>query len=416
MTDEITKYHIPSWNIEALHKKINQLNKRANKIGCPPINIVEHGTERLVHPNYYEAVYELGTLKKEDVPHYTVHIVSIEGEGPKLAGWKFIGTLDHTTIPGSVIVNTVPGEKVPEQFYHNDAVCDHCGKIRRRTETFVVEHDEGEMRQVGRNCIRDFLGHDPKGILRLLTSVRSLISSLEDDDSDFYSGSGGRVDDVFDKEAVLRVTNAMIHTYGWTSRRQAEIEARGATADDVMQYFYPPRDAKARADWEKWKNKIQFTDEDEGDAKAALVWLEEQKSDTEYFHNLQTLAHADAIPSRMFGYWCSLMATYQRAMERLRQAERTQKLNEYVGEVKERRDFRVEIVGVRHIDGYYGVVHLYKMLDNAGRTLVWFANTDAEMSAGHKYLVKGTIKKHDEYNGWKQTILSRVKVLENIDE
>jgi hypothetical protein len=56
------------------------------------------------------------------------------------------------------------------------------------------------------------------------------------------------------------------------------------------------------------------------------------------------------------------------------------------------------------------------MLDNDGRTLTWFANTNPEMNVGEKYRIKGTVKKHDEYNEWKQTILTRVKVLEKIEK
>jgi len=419
-TEEEHVYGIPSWNTGILHKKIERLNKKAAKLNCPPLVLTEKGTQKRVHPDYLEQV-EMGVRPAGDVPHYTVHLFTISGEGPKLAGWKFIGTLDHHTLPGSVIVNTVPGEKVPEEFYHNDAVCNHCNKIRRRIETFVVEHEEGEMKQVGRQCIRDFLGTDPATILRLLTSIRRLFESLEDEESEFYAGGGGgRQSMVFNLERSLEVTSAMIRTYGWVSKAMAEQDydnARTPTVFDVLHYFCPPYGAKERREWEQWKETINFHDEeDANNAVNAIKWLEEQESDNEYMHNLRAIASSEACPDRLMGYWCSLMATYQRAMDRLREAARQKKLNEHVGEIKKRQDFDIELLSIKCIDGYYGVVHIHKMLDNEGRTLTWFANTDSGMEAGRKYRIKGTVKKHDEYNGWKQTALSRVKVIEEITE
>ena len=58
---------------------------------------------------------------------------------------------------------------------------------------------------------------------------------------------------------------------------------------------------------------------------------------------------------------------------------------------------------------------LFNMRDDEGRTLTWFANADPGMEKGEKYRIVATIKKFDEYNEWKQTILTRVKVTDDLE-
>ena len=51
-----------------------------------------------------------------------------------------------------------------------------------------------------------------------------------------------------------------------------------------------------------------------------------------------------------------------------------------------------------------------EMSDSA--LLVWFASStpDNVLDDGIEYIVKGTIKKHEEYKGLKQTVLTRCKL------
>jgi hypothetical protein len=52
------------------------------------------------------------------------------------------------------------------------------------------------------------------------------------------------------------------------------------------------------------------------------------------------------------------------------------------------------------------------MKDNHGRSFTWFNNGKTDMQLGKEYIIKGTIKKHSEYNGLKQTELTRVTATE----
>lgn len=81
--------------------------------------------------------------------------------------------------------------------------------------------------------------------------------------------------------------------------------------------------------------------------------------------------------------------------------------SEYVGEIKERlRDLKVTVTSCRTFDSYYGTstVILFSCGENE---LVWMTSSPVEVSVGEEIYLTGTVKSHDEYNGVKQTKLTR---------
>ncbi len=53
---------------------------------------------------------------------------------------------------------------------------------------------------------------------------------------------------------------------------------------------------------------------------------------------------------------------------------------------------------------------IVKMRDGDDNVFTWFASGYQNLKRGDRVSVRGTIKKHDEYQGTKQTILTRCKV------
>jgi hypothetical protein len=408
-------FWIPEHHEATLKVQVTKFNKKADKLNCPHITYHILGSKSVAAKGYEERAEFWG---KDEVPHVTMIEVEVIGQAPKIEGWKFLGTLDRYSLPGAVIINTVPGEQIPEQFHTADASCDHCGKIRRRNETFVLQEDEtGDYKRVGRQCVRDFIGYDPKAIMRYMRSLLSFSEQFADEEKYGFGGSGQRFM-TFSHIDVLTKTAALIDKYGWVPKSAAN-EEHSATASDVLQVYFPP-DSKyhqAYAAWKKWREELNLDDPKwRKEAEAARAWLKEQTGTGEYWHNLHAIDQAEGVPTHLFGYWCSVMSGYQRAMEKLRLAEREPKLNEHVGDVKERRDFNVKLKKRRSFEGAYGTVRLHEFRDEDGRTLIWWANVDPEMELDGQYRIKGTIKKHDEREGWKQTVLTRVKVIEEVEQ
>ena len=420
MNTESNIHEIPEWNMTRFRKEINKLNKRAVKIGAAPVEVIEKGMKLVIHPEHRPLV-EKGKLSFEDAPKVRVHQVEIKGKPPKMEGYAFVGTLDHITLPGKVVVKTVPGQSIPQEFYNNEPRCEQCNKIRRRNDTFVLHHlEDGKHVQVGRNCLRDFFGHDPRQIANFLSSLWRLVESFEDEEK-WYSGGSGHHDYYYPHMKVLETTAATIRTFGWVPRSSANPdEGRIATADIVLRIMLPAFDKYSKAEQKDLIRDLKWDKEkDTEEAENAMEWLSNQGDKVyknEYLHNLNAIMESDAVPSRMFGFWCSLIAAYQKYLDRLVLNSAIKRLNEWVGEVKERREFTVKVVSLMYLQGGYGTVTLHKMLDEDGRNIIWFANTDSGMDVDCTYKVKGTVKKHEEYNDWKQTVLSRVTVIEKVEK
>lgn len=398
--NETNIFQIPSWNIPKLKEEIARLNKRANKIGCDPIQVITHKVEYLV----------------EDEHKIEIHYIELKGQGPKLNGWKFLGTLDHSEYD-EPIVKTVPGETIPTEYFHADGVCDHCHVDRYRKETFILQHENGGYKQVGRSCIKDFLGHNPNQVASYLSQVNGLMTALIEgtpegwEDGEGYYGGGSKYDWYFDKIEILKITAAMIRSFGWVSRTRANDEDIQATADDVAFLVLPSISNQEREAKKQLKESIRWNDEkDLATAEAAITWLEKQDDTKDYFHNLKLINKKDDVSLKVFGIWCSLIATYQKAEEEINAKDNVKNINEWIGNVKERREFNVHVSKIIPTEGYYGWTYIHKMVDNEGHSLTWFSSSRGDMEEGGNYNIVGTVKKHDKYNDWKQTIITRVKI------
>ena len=86
--------------------------------------------------------------------------------------------------------------------------------------------------------------------------------------------------------------------------------------------------------------------------------------------------------------------------------------SEYIGSIKERlRDMRVTLTGCRGFQSMYGytIIYTFAYGDNV---LVWMTTSEQNIEVNHEYMLTGTVKKFEEYNGVKQTHLSRCIVKE----
>lgn len=97
------------------------------------------------------------------------------------------------------------------------------------------------------------------------------------------------------------------------------------------------------------------------------------------------------------------------SIQRAKDRKAEEAASEWVGEVKERIEFEAEIMGSYLNDGFYGVTDILKFKDENGNHFTWFASDITGLQRGDRISIKGTVKKHDEFRGIKQTILTRCK-------
>lgn len=374
-------YEIPRYNLEWLKGKIEKLNKKAEKLGCEPITLE-------VIDEKFEPKNDEGTEFEKFL------VVEIKGQKPMINGWTFVATLEHSHEHGN-IVRTVPGESVPEEYRTVEPRCDHCQTRRYRKDTFLVRNEQGEIKQVGRNCLKDFLGHsDPHHI----AEYAEMLIELEEWANDYTPHTGVRDDRYIDLKTYLTYVAECIRRFGWVSRVRAYEYEEESTANRALREMFPfnPR-----------YREVFPGEEAKQLAEAALVWArEEMEPNNDYLHNLKVLVSSGVIEWRDTGLAASIIIAYQKAKEKKKQREKS----EHIGEVGERIEVDVVVEKVHVFENDWGTTKLHRFKDDKGNVIVWFASNEL-LEEGKNYKIRGTVREHSEYRGVKQTVLTRCKVI-----
>ena len=419
-------FNVPEENLAVLQERIAKLNKRAKKLSCEPITVNILGSKEVPIRHHDELGFEADRI----VGYRKVYEITVIGTAPKINGWEFIAviqpTMDEAGNNLGNILRGVPNasHEVPEAYRKAENHCDHCNTIRRRNETFVLRHDDDTYKQVGRNCLRDFLGHTSP---ETFAAIAQMLLDAEDfgfaSESDGFGGGRGVVR--FVAEEVLRLAACSIRLNGWRSNKTAREFGKESTSMEVSAWINSRADER-----KKWAKPLVVSDEDKATAVEVVEWLSKLQERTElndYMYNLSILGQGAAFTSKNFGLACSAIPTYLREMER--EINRRKQFEDdaksvHVGTVGTKFEgWTLTLVHTMDFESDWGVSHMYKFKDEAGNVVVWFSSNvyynDAagrDINVGDTVILSGSIKKHETYNGKgmslvgvQQTIVTRCK-------
>jgi hypothetical protein len=393
-------------NLAHVEAKIAKINRRATRLGCAPVElrIVERRTEE--HKGSDGEIYHLPVID-----------VELTGQPPRVAGFAFLASIEHTAAGNLIRVTPAHEGPIDPKWRTADPYCQHCNSRRRRKDTFLVRSEDGTTLQVGRNCLADYLGgHDPA---QAIAACRAF-SQADDacaEGSDF--GCSGAY--ALDLAAYLPFVAAAIRVDGWTSRTAARdsIAPIASTADVALDCLI------ATIKRESIAPEYRPTEADRARAREALDWTRADIDShdpirlSDYQHNLSVIIEAGTVDHKRAGYAASIIGYHARGVElELKRNTKRQEAREralasrHLGAVKERLTLEgVTIESIRELASDWGVTFLYKMRAGSD-ALTWFSSRDQDLSVGQVVGLRGTVKKHDQYQGEAQTVLTRCKIAE----
>jgi hypothetical protein len=200
---------------------------------------------------------------------------------------------------------------------------------------------------------------------------------------------------------------------GWVSSKMAQEYGREGTNTRYIacRVFVDSNDKHIKQLIEE--KELRSEERDVELAAKVLAWAQALPTDQgDYIYNLGVACRSGICNFKTIGLIASSISAYQREQDRIEELNikaREPRLNEYIGEIKERRGFTITVKSMKSFEGDYGVKTLVRMKDAEGRTLIWWASGEAEwMETDKQYEITGTIKAHEEYKDWKQTVLQRV--------
>jgi len=397
---ETRSFVVIASNKSNVESQIEKLNKRARKLGIEEISFawgkayVE--TREVLYKDNEEPTY----LKQD------LLVIPIDISGPmdvSFEGWRFIATLQHLPTGENIIRSISDKFHIPKQYRNAGPDCHHCMIKRYRKDTYLVRNDTtGEVIQVGSTCIKDFLGgNSPDNIISKANIIAELLTFMEG----CGSCNGSSEDNLYHIERFLSVTSACIRDHGWLSKSKAYTNGGISTAVWVERNLLPPKGFK----------NTDFSivnDYDKDVAKKAAEWAE-NISDSEcdisdYLHNIRAIARSGMVGYRCFGFAASIIPAYHRAHEVKTPA------SVHIGEVGKRENFTLTLQKRFSFDSQYGITNKFIFIDDKGNIVTWTTTKSIHsqtIQEGKVYSIQGTVKKHTEYKGTKQTEITRCKVL-----
>ena len=371
--------NIPSYNWEKIEKK----SKSLSKYGCS-VSLVEVST-------YKEQ--EVITINL-DIPNELEH-----------GKWSFLG-FKKVCGDGVLYFGDVPQE------YHNTSMyCEHCSSNRSRKSVIIIEDlESGTVKQVGKTCVKKYLGSGFEMLANLLLTIDDIIP--DESDHEYYGYS------IFSKYVDLR-------KYLYYCLK--DIKARGYTKRDYYNRDVEPTSNKALDLYDDNKNAIvDLTEVD----KAIAVYKEFASSKNDDFsHNVVTLLSTPYIERRYINM-VAFVPTFllnKRKFEAEKKAKEEQKAkfnsslsNEYIGNVGDKVSTTVRLIHYRYYETHFtykGETNcIYTFMDTNGSLIQWKTQKDItddlDKAIEDKTLfnIKGTVKECKEFRERFYTVLTRCKV------
>lgn len=413
---------------DTLTTRIERANRRAQRIGQP-------GYTLTLTPADPEPVYDEDSIAhwhrdangQPDYPldrdgrpmsptDYRERVTAtIDGIVPKLPGqWEFIGQIEEDAIIGPM--PKLIGDDAQRLNLNLDPYrdlgtwndCDHCHTRRDRAKVYLLRSTEtGDITRVGSTCLAAFLGIT----FRLPEDGFNVLKEAEELEE--MTWFGGPDDTSYRIDHVLAIAHAMVATYGWLSSANARYTPGAASTGERVLSLLKERGRSAA---QKRDEMIFSVPADTIADTIAFARDMRDHDDSEYARTISAIVRGNSdnhhlVSGRNVKILASVVSGYQRAKSRAAEAAAAVD-SEYVGTVGKRQTFAgLKVIFSRVFDSYYGERQLIKFVDAAGNILVWWNTGSANPKIDEMYDVTGTPKTHDEYEGVKQTTLTRCKLV-----
>lgn len=413
---EYGTYNVDYQLLGSFLEKLEKVNAKAVKAGIPPLTIASRERMSRVIDDHGRLVTEI------------YYRVVLHGEPLRFKGWRFLATLE--SMGNTNVIRGVPGEnisKLERYVTSSNHNCDFCHSKRDRNNTYVIENEEGELKQVGGQCLKRFLGDDAAKLVRAAFIMPYTLRNELEEEDDRVAAPRHRIrKPAHDVMAVLIASAAMVRTVGY---RKVDSVNDYPTAMAIKHGLYnmqiyvdphnPDRD-KRRAEIRNIEAAIKNpTPEDERIAEEAFNWFSRLPdaaiNSSNFFFSLSTIFTANLVTPKNVGLVAALIPVYVREKNKQENPAPAAPapaapVSAHVGAVGQKIPSTEMIVSfVSDVSGPYGDSQLVKAKDHHGNEYSWF-NSKAPVNVQSVIQVAGTVKAHETYKGRHSTRLTRVKL------
>lgn len=374
-------FYIPVENYVKFEKKVNSIrNKGANISLTKGEPIVLAVTENRADINITRD--SEAWKMSEKAKFFPVEVSGFY----KINDWEFVATLEHT--PNDNIIRSVNSDvEIPLIYRACSPVCEHCNKIRSRKDTYLIRNTkDNTFKQVGKACLKDYTqGLDAK----LAGELASIINDPDEYFENFYFVTDSRI--YYNADEFKRATYNFVKENGYDKEDPDYVKKL------IENYHF------------NYNAEVDLTDMNK--------WVSELDTTNNYFHNASTAWKLEDLEEKHLKLVASLINTYFKDLERIKireikALEENTVNSDFVGNIGDKIEFKVLTTRVLYTKeftfGYnnYSSTAVQRVVGTDGNIYIWATNKMIEQ--GDK--IKATIKGYKEYNGEKQTVITRGKI------
>lgn len=384
----MSTYKIYEGFIDTLVSKLSTISKKCSKYECP-------FTFKILGEEYISIRIE---SQERPYPLFRRFItVEVEGE-LKIDGWKFVATIEHT--PKGNVIRTANVEVEIPEIYFTRTICDHCNTNRNRRETYLIQNEEtGEFKQVGKQCLKEYLGIDAEDYAKYLAYTDTIQKTMETEIKD-NSSSTTRY---FSAKDVLYYADQIIKQCGYCSVEKAKEDGEISNATRYKVY-------------DRLMEVTSTTPETE-EVNKIIKWIQQlDAKNNNYYTNLQTIIECGYVSIKSIGILVSAIPAYNKythEQESIDKYEFPEGIS--IGDKITLKGVKMEFIST--VYSYYGTVYLYHIYEG-NHLYVWWASSNQYWEGPVAYVnISGRVKSTEIYKGCKQVVLKncKVEVIDNVD-
>lgn len=373
--------------IPMLDKKVQFINKKAQKIGLQQL--------------------QYKVIEEKVIDNIKFVSIEIEYEVVQIKGYKPIAVIEHVGKELNIINKIDFTSDIPKEYFTAKSICQHCNSNRVRKTTILLQSECGQLIQVGKSCLKDFIGHNIETAISFYESICCLeeLQNMSD-------GPTLKIERYFDIRKVLQMAIAIIEKEGYVNKELSLQKFQTQTGQKAWTFCEDVHIGRSIDSQYADEYKQVYKDENiPQEVEDVINWIEQNNAESEYMQNLKNIIKLGSVKSKHSNILASAIPCYRRHKAIQEQQNKRQQLkNEWFGEVGKRLDLSLKCISCIETQGFYGTTFINKFLDEQGRLFVWFTTTNS-FEQDEEVILKATIKEHSEFREQKQTIITRCKVL-----
>lgn len=395
------RYRIYEEFYNDVEKKLNRIGKKCAKHGNPfTFEVVGEEIEEVVNEETNRKTY------------YKFIIIEVEGMA-KINNYECVAVLENHE-HGNVIRRINTTIDIPTRFLTTDNFCEHCNSKRRRNELYIIHNTEtNEFKQVGSNCLMLYTnGLNAEYVVAYIDGITEL------EEFDGFIGNGNKY--YISVNEVIGYATEIIKKMGYFNSNsnlptKYLVMNMLSINDNLEGKIKNINKMLTNKDFVvRFKREDFFKDDTEETVKDIIKYYLEITNDSEFINNVQVILKDGYVEHKNIGFLSYLPEGYFKYVKKEIEKAQQKKIDiesEHFGEIGKRYK-NLNVYDVKILTSYntvYGTIYIYKIILESGNILIWKSSNWIE-ELDKITNITFTVKSHEEYNGAKQTEVTRCKL------